>query len=469
MSQRAALTYTGTERLLQNLRQTPTIHKLNTPKLAPIMTEHTLPYRSLLRTAFLWKTAGVALALASHVIAGRALGAAEYGRFVLTLSSASLLATICQLGLQNAAIRFVTDMFSHGNYRHIRDYWRLSVMAIVATSSVLAISCLPGLSYLAAHGQIQTAVQQSLTAAILLTPAQAIARLQREILRSLEDIQSALLPEEVIRQILFIFSIPLLRMSGTLSFTTVTATYALAYAITAILTASALYKRVPAHHRHCPNLSTANLIQWLRSSVPLMVTTLTKDLQQRVDTLMLPALSSFATAGVYAAAAKIALAASLPQAIVFTTAAPRIGLLYADRENVRLQTFLNKTTTSLTALSLAIATIIALGSPYFLSLWGAPYQAGNRALWLLLAAGIVNVAGGPSAYILTVCGHEGVVARALILSLLINLAMNAALIPLFGATGAALGTLISITFWTRCLAHEARTRTGYRCSFHIGV
>jgi len=82
-----------------------------------------------------------------------------------------------------------------------------------------------------------------------------------------------------------------------------------------------------------------------------------------------------------------------------------------------------------------------------LSLFGADFVAGYPALIILTAGMIVNAAAGPVGLLLNMTGHQRLCAKIFGTSALINVVLNALLIPQLGIVGAALATAATMILW----------------------
>lgn len=67
---------------------------------------------------------------------------------------------------------------------------------------------------------------------------------------------------------------------------------------------------------------------------------------------------------------------------------------------------------------------------------------------------------GSVGFLMTMTGHEREAARVVAGAALANVALNAALVPPFGLSGAAVATAVSLVGWNAVLLTRARTRLG---------
>ncbi len=90
------------------------------------------------------------------------------------------------------------------------------------------------------------------------------------------------------------------------------------------------------------------------------------------------------------------------------------------------------------------------------------------ALAVLAIGQLINAGLGAVGFLLTMTGHERETARVLWQTTALNVVLNLALIPLFGAVGAAIASSTSLAIWNVVLARLAWRRLGLNTTaFHF--
>ncbi len=179
-------------------------------------------------------------------------------------------------------------------------------------------------------------------------------------------------------------------------------------------------------------------------------------IKSRTDIIMLGAFQGAEAVGIYFAVSRGA------QLIDFVTNAannvlgPNIASLYAEGKSEQIQRILIKSsrTVSLTSLPIIIG-LVVFGS-WYLSLFGSEFSQGTKALIILCVGQIVNVVTGSVGLLLNMTGNERYTSISRGGSTILNIILNALLIPHWGLEGAAIATasssiLINIenTIWVR--------------------
>jgi O-antigen/teichoic acid export membrane protein len=182
-------------------------------------------------------------------------------------------------------------------------------------------------------------------------------------------------------------------------------------------------------------------------------------INSRTDLIMLGALNGAHDAGIYAISMRAATLVVFFMAASNMAVAPRIAKLHHEGERVLLQRLLTASTRRILALSLPVALLFIVAGRLLLTyLYGADYAQGTTVLQILAAAQIVNVAAGPTGLVLSMTGHERLSATGVGASAVLNVALNAALIPFYGATGAAVATGSSLIARNILQWHWIRSR-----------
>jgi O-antigen/teichoic acid export membrane protein len=182
------------------------------------------------------------------------------------------------------------------------------------------------------------------------------------------------------------------------------------------------------------------------ASWPFLLVTGLREANFRLDTVMVYALSSPAEAASYETAFKLLEVSRLlvrPVAAVFF---PVCAALAADAAWAKLR----RTSDTLLLRSAIAGAVVAVGvglAAHWVmpTIWGPEYADGGPVLRVLYLSVPVLWIGLVGSFLAAALGRERAVALGQGLSLALNLGMNALLVPVLGATGAAWTTLVTQT------------------------
>jgi O-antigen/teichoic acid export membrane protein len=141
--------------------------------------------------------------------------------------------------------------------------------------------------------------------------------------------------------------------------------------------------------------------------------------------------------------------------------APHFARLHAQNDTARLQRLVTMSTRAILLFSVPVVLVIGVfGETLLEVVFGAEYRRGYETLTVLAIGQLANAATGSVAVLLNMTGFERDTAKGFSVSALLNIALNLALIPLFGMMGAALASAISTTLWNGVLVWLVYRRLG---------
>lgn len=383
-------------------------------------------------------------ALAS-IIAARVLGVDQYGVYAFALSFVSLIGMPVQLGLPTIVVRETAAARACNNHALV---WQVAtwagryILQISLCLSVIVYLCLFFLPPLAGTERATT-----LMWAFPLVLLLALANLRSSVLLGFNRIIPSMIPESIVRPTLLIGLFLLLgywQMGR--------APYAIAANLGATLVAFISGGiLLSIYGPKSPNLAQADaesVKRWRDSIIPLSLVGGLQLVSYNTDILMLGLMRSDAEAGLYKVAVSTATLALVGLQVTNIVVKPWISRLYAEKNNAELQKLAawSAVVAFLTTLPVLVITFF-FGRPILIALYGEHYSAATAPLILLLAAQTANAFFGSVGNLLTQTGHERENLRGLIVSTLLNVVLNALLIPWFGIVGAAAATGISIVAW----------------------
>ena len=197
-------------------------------------------------------------------------------------------------------------------------------------------------------------------------------------------------------------------------------------------------------------VSPRRLRRRFKASVPMSYASVLSQMYGTIDSLMLGYLSTSYQVGQYAAAGRIPgaiqSASSSWSAVVFPHSA---SLARTDRARLRRQTGTILSVNAMVSLPLIACTpFVARG--LMVATFGANFAPAGSTLALgAVGLGITLVDGTLATLLLGMGGERGI-ARAMTATVAVNVALNLAVIPLFGRNGAVMAALASesLLFWS---------------------
>ena len=408
--------------------------------------------------SFLVKISAAGVAFAVEVILARALGAAQFGMYVYALTWTLVLALVARLGLDNGSVRFVSVYNARQEWGLLRGFRRRSWRLVLAAAVVL--------------GAVQAAVAWLLRAplgldqvrvfwvACLLLPVVALNGVRQGTLRGLKRVVEADLPENVLRPLLLALAVLVLYLGldRPLAAAQAMALHALAAAAALVVGSFWLFRTFPpAARAAAPSYDTG---LWIRVALPLLAIAGMHLLLGQIDILMIGALLGPTSAGLYAAASRVALVVGLALQAVNSILGPMVADFHATGRHRQLQQAVTRVARGVLVFAvIAAALLVALGTP-LLRLFGPEFTVALNPLYVLVAGQLVNALVGSVGLLMTMTGAQNRAAAIIGVATVLNIVLNAVLIPAFGLLGAAAATAASTAAWNLVMLVHVRRHLG---------
>jgi O-antigen/teichoic acid export membrane protein len=384
----------------------------------------------------LLKALSAAFSFSLSVVLGRALGAEATGVYFLAVTTAAIAATVGRVGLDSAVIRHVATRASSNNWSGVREIHRSATAICLVSSTSIA-----GVLYLSADYLAGTVFADPALASPLRIVAFAVVPLALSVLvsRELQGLSE-------IRHSVMVFSIlptglTLLGTWAAVQRWGVDGSIA-AYLIALILATAygflawrhSVRRRWSSPERERPPAMTSDL---LRSGSPLLVGALLQLVIQMSGTVMLGIWADNSDVSQFSVAWRTALLLTFVLLAVNTIAQPKFAELYSRGDLKTLASTANKATLLMTVGAAPLFIVFIAAPTWVMSAFGHDFIEGAATLQILAIGQFVNVAAGSVGVLLVMSGHERDFRNVQIVAASVSMILNCALIPAFGAAGAA--------------------------------
>lgn len=393
------------------------------------------------------------------IVLARALGPEGYGLYAYVLSLVSLLSVPAQAGLPVLVVRETAKARATESWGSLRGLWRWSsavagVSALVLASVALAIGW-----------AIRDALsrEQLLTFALglVLVPLATLGDLRGAALRGLQRVVLGQVPEFVLRPgllltslLLFQALVPARALTPVLAMGLHIVAAGASFAVGATILFRARPEALKAHPR-----AVYDTRSWLRSVLPLALVSSLILINQHTDIVMLGVLGSEAEVGIYRLSVSASSAVAFGLQAISMVVAPQFAALHAAGRYDELQRVVRQSARMILALATPAAILLAaFGRPLLAWLAGVEFASGSAPLTILVLGQVINAAMGSVGALLNMTGHERDTARGVAVAAAVNVALNAALIPLWGMVGAATATAASMATWNFLLWRAVKER-----------
>lgn len=194
-------------------------------------------------------------------------------------------------------------------------------------------------------------------------------------------------------------------------------------------------------------VSNSNTISFLKESFPMMVSGAILVFLGWADTFVLGVYETDKVIGVYNVTLKIAALTSFSLHALNSILAPKIAKSYQNKDEVSYKKMIYFSTKLNFFITLVIVLFIIYFQKFILGLFGEEFLSGTKVLIILCIGQLINSLSGSVGIILQMTGQQKAYQNIVLIALVINIILNFMLTPIYGAIGAAIATVISISFW----------------------
>ncbi len=378
---------------------------------------------------------GMGMAFIAHLLLIKFLSTSEYGVFSFIFSVSTILCLIGNFGFQASSVRIIPQL-SAG-----------SLPAFLLRSSVFVFmfsTGISGLVFFVLYFFISKDdyAMSALWAGALIVPFFALIKLYSGVFKGLKKGGWAVSYENTFKETLFVGLILIGIGSAVLSATSQNILFLLLsiFIILSLVAFCHLRKIVP--RTDVPPASSLKL--WLAISYPMMFVIATQTLIHRADIITLGFFVDPSEVGVYAAAAKIAQAATFGFIAMNIIFSPMASEYFYQKKVKALKKLYVKTGFLQLGLTILLGVVLYLSSDLIFSFFDTDYQNGLPILYLLIGGYILNCMWGPVPFLMIMTKYEHQAMWMTFIAAALNIILNIIFIQKFGIIGAALATVITL-------------------------
>jgi O-antigen/teichoic acid export membrane protein len=415
------------------------------------------PFARATGTSIAIQLGAVGLAFVQALLAARLLGATGYGSVAWAMSVVSVVATVCLLGFGPLAVREIPARRAAGDAAGLAAF----VVVSLAIVGALSIGVAAGFVWFVSRASwIAADYHEILALCGLLIPPLAIIALLRGIAQGFGRVALAQVPGDLVRPGILIAAMAAAFVTGTAFGPVPFIRTAIAGTWIAALVLGYLLWRDEFSALPAPRHGSRGRVHVI-AALPFLGLGLTGLLEAEVSTLMLGSLAGPFETGIFQPVVRIAPLIMLPVQAALMQFAPLVAAHWQRGEIGEIRALTMKFTALTAAVTASVALGIALAGPVLLGVFGNDFVQSAHLLWLIAAAQIFNAACGPVGTLLIMSDRSGWALGGQLLGLAVNLALGVALIPAYGALGAALGMAGGIAAWNIVLVGVVRRRFGF--------
>lgn len=390
------------------------------------------------------KVVASGLAFLLNLVLARIFGTEGYGAYAYALAWVTVLLVPAKLGCDQLIVREVATFISRSEWNLLKGILRSFKIGILLASIFLVIAAV-GICVFLKRSSINDVLP--LIIMLIALPFLSMNGLYFAVLRAVNKVVIGQVPEMVVKPILLMTLSVLAYFSYDRSVTSNDLSFF--FLITSAVTFYFLYVMAK---RALPGdiigiESSYNFPIWVRSAIPFLLVGGIRIINTNVDIIMLGTLAGQDAAGIYNIARRGAELLAFVLIAFDLSLAPLIPPIYQKGDMKQLQAIVTKEIRSAFYLSLPLALFFLLFGGWFMGLFGTDFIEGTGALTVLCVARLLYIAVGSAGVILNMTGNEKLTAAGIAIGAVVNVILNAILVPRYGATGAATATAASMLVW----------------------
>ncbi len=381
------------------------------------------------------------LGLAFNVVVARRIGADLYGIYSLGLTVVTIATTFAALGLTRGAQRFIAIYHHDRDHAHLRGTIFASIGLVAVVSTAAAVGLIAVAPVIAREVFHEPRLTPALRILALSIPFGTLTDLLSAMTQGFRVMHYKVFFDDLLQNFLRVaIGFGLLILGWRLG--AVLWSWVVPSAIAAGLMLASLNRIYPLARRRAGVAFEPRAL--LRFSLPLHMSNLVRFLQGRTELLVLGALGTARAAGIYNVSLRVSIVGALLVNAFIAIAAPMITTLHHRGDLAGLEQLFKVVTKWLLVVNLPLAlTTIILAGP-LLDIFGKEFAMGATALAILAVGRLIDAGTGIGGALLNMVGRSDVSLINAILSLVISLIFDFALIPPFGLLGAAIAATLAI-------------------------
>lgn len=197
------------------------------------------------------------------------------------------------------------------------------------------------------------------------------------------------------------------------------------------------------------------------NSVPMMFSGLMGFLISWTDVLMLGAMSTEESVGIYNAAFKIGMFVLIIIASINIVTGPKIAEFFVNKDIENLKKMIQKSTQLVSLISLPIVFVMVFFSEFLLNFFGESYKSGSMVLIIIAISTFISAMSGNVDQILNLTNNRKLLFKINFIALTINIILNYILIPIYDINGSAIASMISIIILNFTCVYFIKKKFGF--------
>lgn len=397
--------------------------------------------------SFLFKIIGLITGYAFTLFVTRQYGAYTMGIYALSFTILNMLSIFGKVGLDTTLVKYISDLVGRGRAQAARVAYIKAITIMVPLCMLISIGLYflsPLIAHHIFHKEYLTPYLKMVAIALLPFSFKAI---NESVMRGLKRIAAFAFFQYVSMSTVSLFVLVtyvfLLGMDGDPVKALVIGAFILS-GITLLYIQRSSRSLKADEPQDMGTTDILNYRAMLGYSVPLLFGSAMVFITAWTDTIMLGIMSGSVELGVYSVAMRVAPLVSIAMISLNNIAGPQIAAFYGKRDMEGMRRSIQRAAKYSFWSAVPVFAVLIIFPSFILGLFGSEFHAATLALRLLLIGQLISTATGPVGQALQMTGKQKSFQYLALVSMILNIILNALLIPRYGINGAAFASMCSI-------------------------
>ena len=409
--------------------------------------------------SFLIRIGGQIIGFLLSFVIAHYYGAQGLGNYVLAIVILRIFTLVSKLGLDTFSIRFIASFSKKNKWKSIQLFRKKILILISITSIVSSVAMYFLADIIVDH--IDVKVEYVKLSSFFVLPM-VFFMLHYQSLRGLKRIAEFSFFYRIAQSTFSIVSIFIISAFIKSSNVPIYA-YLTSVSIVSVLS-FITYKYCfskKADFSTEENIEDLTIRNILKISIPLMFAQSVQFIMAWTDKLMIGSLMSAESVAVYGVAFRFSMGVSITLMAINSISSPKFAEKFANDDIKGMGKIALQSAKIIFWTTLPLATILLIFPKFFMGLYGSEFLIGFEALRWLIIGRIVNALSGSVGNLMQMSGQQKIYMNILIIGSVINVVLNCYLIPIYGIKGAAISSVVSLSFWNLTMVYMVKRKFGF--------
>jgi len=209
------------------------------------------------------------------------------------------------------------------------------------------------------------------------------------------------------------------------------------------------------------NIEDLTIRNILKISIPLMLAQSVQFIMAWTDKLMIGNMMSAESVAVYGVAFRFSMGVSITLMAINSISSPKFAEKFASDDIKGMGKIAMQSAKIIFWTTIPLAIILLTFPKFFMGLYGSEFLIGFEVLRWLIIGRIVNALSGSVGNLMQMSGQQKIYMNILIIGSVINVVLNYFLIPIYGIKGAAISSVVSLSFWNLTMVYMVKRKFGF--------